>query len=203
MDKETLKFYSGNSANLARKYDACEGGISAYFAEAFRPGMKILDVGCGSGRDLCELRKMGFHADGVDTCAELAKIANNITIKEFRTMEFEIPTVNRSCMIVNLKQPFVEWLNILEERDREHNSTKDEINTDNTVYLIPEYMTDEDREEVIQALYEEVFLNELAAWWTNRDDWPEITRKRFDEWFELEFYSVIHDLSPLALLHED
>ena len=76
MDNHTLQFYAENSANLAEQYNSCSGGISAYFAEAFSPGMKILDIGCGSGRDLCELRKMGYDAYGVDACKEFVDLVN-------------------------------------------------------------------------------------------------------------------------------
>ncbi len=98
MDDRTLKIYSENAAEFAARYDSCDGGISAYFAEAFGTGSglalltspsgkskcktdpsftnpRILDIGCGSGRDLRVLHDMGFSADGVDACPELAEIA--------------------------------------------------------------------------------------------------------------------------------
>jgi SAM-dependent methyltransferase len=86
MDTRTLKFYNENSANLAATYDSCSGGISdhraegrASFAEAFPSGAKILDVGCGSGRDLRILWKLGYAADGVDSCEEFVDMINDDT----------------------------------------------------------------------------------------------------------------------------
>lgn len=76
MDGETLKFYSENALELARKYDASVGGVSNYFRQAFIPGSKILEIGCGSGRDLRYLHEMGYSADGVDACEEFIEIAS-------------------------------------------------------------------------------------------------------------------------------
>ena len=68
MDTQTLKIYNENATRFVQQYDSCEGGISVYFTEAFTSGMKLLDIGCGSGRDLRILHEMGFQADGVDPC---------------------------------------------------------------------------------------------------------------------------------------
>jgi 2-polyprenyl-3-methyl-5-hydroxy-6-metoxy-1,4-benzoquinol methylase len=76
MDKQTLQFYAGNSLKLVEQYNSCIGGISVYFKDAFCADMKILDIGCGSGRDLCELRRMGFDAYGVDACKEFVELVN-------------------------------------------------------------------------------------------------------------------------------
>jgi len=76
MDKQTLQFYAGNSLKLVEQYNSCIGGISVYFKDAFYADMKILDIGCGSGRDLCELRRMGFDAYGVDACKEFVDLVN-------------------------------------------------------------------------------------------------------------------------------
>lgn len=76
MDTQTLQFYSENSAELAERYDTCSGGISDHFDAAFASGSRILDVGCGSGRDLRVLRAMGYQTDGVDPCEEFVNRIN-------------------------------------------------------------------------------------------------------------------------------
>ena len=40
--------------------------ISREFASAFAPGSRVLDVGCGKGRDVVALLDMGFDAYGVE-----------------------------------------------------------------------------------------------------------------------------------------
>jgi len=77
MDFHTQKFYSENAAVLAERYDSCSGGISERFAEAFPPGARILDVGCGSGRDLRALREMGLDAYCVDPCGQFVDMINS------------------------------------------------------------------------------------------------------------------------------
>jgi SAM-dependent methyltransferase len=59
----TTAFYDdwavhGQEAALSR--------ISHYFEAAFAPGARVLDVGCGKGRDVVALLDMGFDAFGVE-----------------------------------------------------------------------------------------------------------------------------------------
>jgi len=68
MDKQTIEFYEREGPNLAAVYDSCDGGITEYFQTAFSAEMHILEVGCGTGRDLARLLEMGFDAEGVDPC---------------------------------------------------------------------------------------------------------------------------------------
>jgi len=41
-----------------------------------RPGMRILDVGCGPGRHAYELARLGFHVHGIDISDAFIDIAN-------------------------------------------------------------------------------------------------------------------------------
>ena len=52
--------------------------LSAHFADSFSKGGKILDIGCGSGRDLAVLYKLGFDCYGVDPVIEFVEIAQQI-----------------------------------------------------------------------------------------------------------------------------
>jgi cyclopropane fatty-acyl-phospholipid synthase-like methyltransferase len=44
-------------------------------AERLTPGAKVLDVGCGSGRDLLWLKQRGFHVLGLERSPGLARLA--------------------------------------------------------------------------------------------------------------------------------
>ncbi len=44
-------------------------------ADLLAPGTRILDIGCGSGRDLLWLRHRGFQATGFERSASLARLA--------------------------------------------------------------------------------------------------------------------------------
>lgn len=72
----TLRFYSNNATAVAEKYDSTPGGVSKYFQIVFKKNSCILDIGCGSGRDLRILQQLGFKADGVEPCKEFVEYFN-------------------------------------------------------------------------------------------------------------------------------
>ncbi|MEN8141212.1 MAG: class I SAM-dependent methyltransferase [Thermodesulfobacteriota bacterium] len=49
----------------------------APLADFLRPGATVLDVGCGSGRDLLWLRQRGFSATGLELSPSLARLASD------------------------------------------------------------------------------------------------------------------------------
>ena len=78
MDQSTLKYYSDNAAQVAQRYESVVSDLSAHFADSFSKGGKVLDIGCGSGRDLAVLHKLGFDCYGVDPVLEFVEIAQQI-----------------------------------------------------------------------------------------------------------------------------
>lgn len=78
MDQETWSYYSRHAQELSKKYDAAEAGISRYFSQAFDPSASVLDVGCGSGRDLSILISQGYEAVGIDACTELLDAGSSL-----------------------------------------------------------------------------------------------------------------------------
>lgn len=75
MDKSTLDFYASDALNVALRYESVSSPLALHFNIAFPKGGKILDIGCGSGRDLAELSKQGFNVYGVDPVSEFVEIA--------------------------------------------------------------------------------------------------------------------------------
>ena len=71
MDPQTERYYAAHAAEIAARYANVSGGVDAHFAAAFAPGMRVLDVGAGSGRDVALLLAAGIDAYGVEPCAEL------------------------------------------------------------------------------------------------------------------------------------
>ncbi len=69
------------SANLSSVYDQ--------FLKFVTPNGRILDLGCGSGRDLKAMRDRGFKPVGIDASLSLAKLAAEFSGAHCLTMRFE------------------------------------------------------------------------------------------------------------------
>lgn len=76
MNKKTIEYYDNNANQYADStlgLDLGEQYIN--FTKDIPKGGKILDAGCGSGRDLIAFNKLGFNVLGIDASYELTKIA--------------------------------------------------------------------------------------------------------------------------------
>jgi len=75
MDNQTLNYYQKNADELADRYGTVQNGISQFFSQAFQGKKRIIDIGCGTGRDLNLLLEAGYDAIGIDPCRELLEQA--------------------------------------------------------------------------------------------------------------------------------
>ncbi len=71
--------FAEHSERLAEHYRTAAAGVSAFFQDAFENFYRILDVGCGSGRDLCRLLQLGHDATGTDACPEMLATADPLS----------------------------------------------------------------------------------------------------------------------------
>jgi SAM-dependent methyltransferase len=74
-DNETTRYYAKNAEQTSRKYESSGGALESLFDSYYPPGAKILDIGCGSGRDLAMLLSKGYDAFGVDPVPEMLDVA--------------------------------------------------------------------------------------------------------------------------------
>jgi hypothetical protein len=101
-------------------------------------------------------------------------------------------TINRSLAIIKPQQPFVDWANQLSDADGKVSLA--DFREDCLAVLIAEYDTDEEARGHINAMWEDLFEEELWEWCTEESWWPqERTREMFWEWFDVEFHSVVAD----------
>src|ERR1700680_2544717 len=99
-------------------------------------------------------------------------------------------TLNRSAIVVKPRQPFLDWLHAADPTS--HKLTLRELVQEPTVYLIPECDTDEDVGEALRELCEEIFIEQLAGWFTDTTTWPQ--DRSFDvfcRWFDIQQHSMV------------
>eukprot|EP01065_Artemidia_motanka_P036686 TRINITY_DN44653_c0_g1_i1.p2 TRINITY_DN44653_c0_g1~~TRINITY_DN44653_c0_g1_i1.p2 ORF type:complete len:218 (+),score=85.82 TRINITY_DN44653_c0_g1_i1:42-656(+) len=83
-DAETVRNYAGRAASFARWAERTDSAAAVAevrdaFVSALGSGRgAVVDVGCGSGRDLAAFAAAGFDPVGVDPCAELCDIAKRL-----------------------------------------------------------------------------------------------------------------------------
>ena len=90
MNNNTIDFYNTNAAEFAARTEnadmsECRGRFLNYMVS----GGRILDAGCGSGRDMIAFRNAGFDVSGIDASAELCRIASEKTEIPVKQMRFE------------------------------------------------------------------------------------------------------------------
>lgn len=77
MDLSTLNYYSAHASEVAQRYEAAPSSLADRYSVSFKAGGRILDIGCGSGRDLAELQRQNFDAFGIDGTPEFVQIAQS------------------------------------------------------------------------------------------------------------------------------
>lgn len=78
MDIATINFYSQNAKTVAERYESVVSSLSESFDVAFKPHSRILDIGCGSGRDLALLSNQGHECFGVDATPEFIVLSQSL-----------------------------------------------------------------------------------------------------------------------------
>ena len=86
----TIQYYQVNASKYVEQTQGIDMG---QFYEAFLPlvaeGGRILDVGCGAGRDLKRFRDQGFNAEGIEPAPALANICRTYTGARLRQLRVE------------------------------------------------------------------------------------------------------------------
>lgn len=109
--------------------------------------------------------------------------------------------LNRSLVIVKVKEPFQKWLQALPEP---FDATLEVLNQDPSCYLLPQYEDDSEREHLMGQIFDYIFEEQLYSYWTQESDWPSIRDlETFKQWFSLEFSSLVEDLVDLPLEDDD
>lgn len=75
-----ISWYEQNAVKYSEGADKCNprSDMSA-FLSTLKPGARILDAGCGNGRDMLEMINQGFRVEGFDASAEMCRLAEEKT----------------------------------------------------------------------------------------------------------------------------
>lgn len=80
LEDSTLAFYETHADEYARRtLDADLADVQQRFARHLSPGARVLDLGCGPGRDLRAFSRLGFMPMGVDASPSLVQIARGVS----------------------------------------------------------------------------------------------------------------------------
>ncbi|TVP60404.1 MAG: hypothetical protein EA351_00670 [Gemmatimonadales bacterium] len=101
-------------------------------------------------------------------------------------------------VVVRACQPFEDWAKGIDE---EAPTAYDSSGKWSNAYLIPEFNTEEDAWEWLEANCGMLFELELDSWYTDPEAWPEDRSwNAFREWFDVELIEMAWDLvdEPLS-----
>ena len=114
------------------------------------------------------------------------------------------PLVNRCAVLVTPKSPFWEWVNRTSNELKDH--LFDGTGTDPNIYLVPDYESEPEMDQAIKVFveknYQDIFISELEGWNTDPIHFPQISYKRFEEWFSISYYTMIFDMVKRPLKRE-
>ena len=88
-DDPTLRFYADNAATYAQHVTTPTGRQLSAFLALLPSGGKILELGCGNGRDAAHMLFLGFDVDATDGTPELAAEAERRIGQPVRILRFE------------------------------------------------------------------------------------------------------------------
>ena len=111
-------------------------------------------------------------------------------------------TINRTVVMLDPKQPFLDWLNSVDPDEQE--LTIEDLREDNEVFLIPQFNDVSDSVKWVEKRWNFLFEHMLMGWIDDETLWPQDrTLALFLEWFDIETYTMARDLTDEPLLVED
>ncbi len=109
--------------------------------------------------------------------------------------------VDRSAALIKPKQPFLDWLKSVEEKELD--ITLAQLQCECNMFLIPPYNTPEEAVAYIDEIYLDLFKIELSGWYEDPAVWPEdMSLQAFWEMFEISFHSMVIDTQEAEIQND-
>lgn len=87
---QTISYYDKNAAEFCKNtIDADMSFCQDKFLKHLKPGVAILDAGCGSGRDSVVFKQLGYHVTAMDASSEICKEAEKVLGQKVLCKTFE------------------------------------------------------------------------------------------------------------------
>ena len=110
--------------------------------------------------------------------------------------------INRSAVVVKPAQPFLDWLHRVDQTSA--HLTLDDLRHEPTIYLLPEWESNEEALEHLREVSNSIFEEQLNGWYRVPSVWPsERDLNTFLRWFECSFHSMVVDLCDEQMEHEE
>lgn len=74
-DERTIRTYSNRAGEFAAQYNSLKPAFLSRVSKALPRGGRLLDIGCGSGRDMAAFLEEGFDVHGIEPVSELREAA--------------------------------------------------------------------------------------------------------------------------------
>ena len=101
--------------------------------------------------------------------------------------------INRTAAVIRPKEPLVEWIN--SQPDSVDNPVSlAQAREDPTIFLLPDYDTEEEAWSYVEELSRDMFEIELMSWYQDEAVWRRPRNYRtFRQWFDVELHTMVID----------
>lgn len=113
-----------------------------------------------------------------------------------------VKLLNRTAVTVIPRQPYADWANSVDDDWPKYDLAAPD--NEYTVYLINETSSNLAARRIVQRHCQYIFEHELAAWYSDEDQWPpQRDWRTFKQWFDVQINSMIVDLGKHPLIAEE
>ncbi len=106
--------------------------------------------------------------------------------------------VDRSSVVLKPTARFLEWMKEVDDELPE--LTLEQLRSNCSVFLVPEFDEAEDIVAYIDERYQQIFEAEVFSWYTDESMWPkDMSLKAFWEFFDIEIHESVFDLADTEI----